>query len=291
MPVPQILIGVVTGSLGVVSTLKNKRDRKRYERARKSYEEFFEGYCNFVNRVNNELYELHNLRVEAQKTLRETANWLKPADVKERTFSVGPNVIPWNFVETRNVIEQLSTLATGIAGGAAAGAALGGAAAAGTYAAVGVVGTASTGAAISGLTGIAARNATLAWLGGGTLATGGGGMGAGMVNLVGIALAPAAAVPVLVNFVQAMKQGKRVDSEIHEMNASRAKMDKHAAELTVVLNRVHEVSKSIHEVATMLRNLLASASTSALEDVYRVACAAKRLAQLLDLDEASESAS
>ena len=116
-------------------------------------------------------------------------------------------------------------------------------------------------------------------------------MGAGMVNLVGIALAPAAAVPVLVNFVQAMKQGKRVDSEIHEMNASRAKMDKHAAELTVVLNRVHEVSKSIHEVATMLRNLLASASTSALEDVYRVACAAKRLAQLLDLDEASESAS
>lgn len=40
-------------------------------------------------------------------------------------------------------------------------------------------GTASTGAAISTLSGAAATNAALAWLGGGTLAAGGGGMAAG----------------------------------------------------------------------------------------------------------------
>lgn len=40
-------------------------------------------------------------------------------------------------------------------------------------------GTASTGAAISSLTGVAATNAALAWLGGGTLALGGGGIAAG----------------------------------------------------------------------------------------------------------------
>lgn len=45
--------------------------------------------------------------------------------------------------------------------------------------AVGALGSASTGAAISGLAGAAKSSATLAWLGGGSLATGGGGVAAG----------------------------------------------------------------------------------------------------------------
>ena len=44
-------------------------------------------------------------------------------------------------------------------------------------------GVASTGTAISTLTGAAATNAALAWLGGGALATGGGGMAAGSTFL------------------------------------------------------------------------------------------------------------
>lgn len=44
-------------------------------------------------------------------------------------------------------------------------------------------GTASTGAAISGLSGVAATNAALAWLGGGAIAAGGGGMSAGSALL------------------------------------------------------------------------------------------------------------
>ena len=66
--------------------------------------------------------------------------------------------------------------------------ALGSAAAAsqGTVALVGLFGTASTGTAIGGLGGAAAWNATLAWLGGGSLATGGGGMALGSIVLGGI---------------------------------------------------------------------------------------------------------
>ena len=52
------------------------------------------------------------------------------------------------------------------------------------------IGTAGTGAAISGLSGAAATNATLAWLGGGTIASGGFGMAGGMVVLGGIAALP-----------------------------------------------------------------------------------------------------
>lgn len=78
----------------------------------------------------------------------------------------------------------------GSAGGAAAGAAVGSAAAYGTFVAAASFGTASTGAAISGLSGVAATNATLALLGGGTLAAGGAGVAGGTILLASIVAMP-----------------------------------------------------------------------------------------------------
>lgn len=72
--------------------------------------------------------------------------------------------------------------------------AAGAAAGQGTLTMVGLLGTASTGTAISGLSGAAATNATLAWLGGGSLAAGGGGMALGAIVLNGIIAGPALAV-------------------------------------------------------------------------------------------------
>jgi hypothetical protein len=60
----------------------------------------------------------------------------------------------------------------------------------GALALVGLFGTASTGTAISGLSGIAAQNATYAWFGGGSIAAGGGGMALGGLVLSGITLIP-----------------------------------------------------------------------------------------------------
>ena len=58
------------------------------------------------------------------------------------------------------------------------------------YAAVGAYATASTGAAIAGLSGAAKQNATLAWLGGGALASGGRGVAGGKSMLTGIVAVP-----------------------------------------------------------------------------------------------------
>jgi len=69
-----------------------------------------------------------------------------------------------------------------VAGSFGTGAAIG--AQAGTLFLVSNFATASTGASISALSGGAATNATMAWLGGGSVATGGGGMAAGSVVLV-----------------------------------------------------------------------------------------------------------
>lgn len=78
-----------------------------------------------------------------------------------------------------------------LAGGALGAMGTGAAASAGTLGLVGLFGTASTGTAISALSGAAAKSATLAWLGGGSLASGGAGMAGGAAVLGGLAVAPA----------------------------------------------------------------------------------------------------
>lgn len=67
---------------------------------------------------------------------------------------------------------------------------VGGTAALGAWGLVSLIGSASTGTAISSLSGVAATNATLAWFGGGSLATGGAGMAGGFWVLGGIVAAP-----------------------------------------------------------------------------------------------------
>jgi len=114
--------------------------------------------------------------------------------------------------------------ALGGVGGAAAGAAAGGAAAYATFTAAAMFGTASTGAAISGLSGVAATNATLALLGGGTLAAGGAGVAGGTMLLAGVVAAPAALLAVG-GIIWMARRNKQKEAELAE------KLDAAEAEL------------------------------------------------------------
>lgn len=79
--------------------------------------------------------------------------------------------------------------------GAVAGSAIGGMLAAyGAYAGVGMLASTAGGVAIAELSGVAATNATLAWLGGGVLSVGGFGMVGGMAVLGGLVAGPALAI-------------------------------------------------------------------------------------------------
>lgn len=95
-----------------------------------------------------------------------------------------------NLDNVKEFVLQSLEIEKGIGTGAVTGAL----AALGAYGSVGMLATASTGTAIGTLSGAAATNATLAWLGGGALAAGGFGMAGGMVALGGIVLGPALAV-------------------------------------------------------------------------------------------------
>lgn len=87
-------------------------------------------------------------------------------------------------------VSVLRTLTESTAG-AIAGVGVGAGTAAGVFAAVSAAATASTGTAIASLSGAAASSATLAWLGGGSLAAGGIGVAGGTAVLTGIVALPA----------------------------------------------------------------------------------------------------
>ena len=90
----------------------------------------------------------------------------------------------------RQDYQALKDAGLGVGAGLGSGAAL----AFGAYNGTMLLATASTGTAISTLSGVAATNATLAWLGGGSLAAGGYGMAGGMMVLGGIVAGPALAI-------------------------------------------------------------------------------------------------
>ena len=91
-------------------------------------------------------------------------------------------------------IRKLGNMATSAIGGVVGGAAAGALTAFGAYSATMTFAAASTGTAIASLSGVAATNATLAFLGGGSLAAGGGGMALGSTILGGAVAGPAIAI-------------------------------------------------------------------------------------------------
>ncbi len=97
--------------------------------------------------------------------------------------------------DARKITNQYREVDFFDASGAVAGSAIGGVLAAyGAYAGVGMLASTAGGVAIAELSGVAATNATLAWLGGGALSVGGFGMVGGMAVLGGLVAGPALAI-------------------------------------------------------------------------------------------------
>jgi hypothetical protein len=122
------------------------------------------------------------------------------------------------------------------------------------------IGVASTGTAIGGLSGAAATNATLAWLGGGSLATGGLGVAGGTAVLGGAIAGPVIAVMGIAAAKKsetALTQAFEKESEIRE---SAEQVRNGAAVLTQIAVRANEINHSIMAVNKRLDLVLAAAS-------------------------------
>lgn len=176
--------------------------------------------------------------------------------------------------ELKAVSAQFSTMLLGGAGGAVGGAAI----AAGAYGLAGIIGTASTGTAIGTLSGAVATNATLAWLGGGTLSAGGLGISGGVAVLGGLAVVPAALVVMYLGQNKAKQKLNSARDFRDEVEAFEAQAD------TVVAQ-----ANKIREGAELLMDTLSGLSAVLQIQTQKMLAALKVTAkEALELQDALE---
>ncbi len=128
--------------------------------------------------------ELFEIRRNSVDIIVQVGNYLSGLNGAPADFLGSLSVCSAESADFTNVLSDIeveineANVKAGVSAvaGAAAGAAVAAYAPSAAMAFATAFGTASTGALISDLTGIYAINAALAWLGGGTLAVGGGGM-------------------------------------------------------------------------------------------------------------------
>ena len=146
------------------------------------------------------------------------------------------------FGELKQMSSMASSIASGVAGGAAAGALT----AIGAYGGAMTLGAcATTGTAIASLSGAAATNATLAFLGGGALSVGGLGIAGGTAVLGGLVAGPALAV---MGFVVGAKASANKDRAYSNL----ARAEKYEEEVKTV----QVLCKAIRMRANMFERLI-----------------------------------
>ena len=264
MPLP-FLIGaaaVALGAFGAKKAVDAYSDNKEAARLRESAQNVFEAAQEDLGYAR-----------ESTATTMDELGWLKlnvwnqqigrfvQLVEKVRNVEVSGNASTEEFEIarfTKNELAEMKKVSLRAAEVVSAGAhALGMGALAGvaSYGGVMMLGTASSGAAISGLTGVAATNATLAWLGGGSLAAGGMGVAGGMAVLGGIVAAPVLAVGGMLfaakareNLANARTNHARAREAAEEMNNAASVLrgiQKIAKEYAQVIVKINEKCENI----------------------------------------------
>jgi len=186
-------------------------------------------------------------------------------------------------------IKELSKFSISLLEGAGAGAVGGTIAAFGAYSAAMTFATASTGTAISSLSGAAATNATLAWFGGGTLASGGMGMAGGAAVLGGIVAGPALLVMGIIVGAKGGKSLEDAKSNAYKANETceqfengsleciairrrsymfynlLARLDAYLMPLTYAMNQIIETEGTDYsQYSVESKNIIAAAASTAI---------------------------
>lgn len=179
------------------------------------------------------------------------------------------------FDGLKNDYELLKSSGMGLAAGVTSGAAL----AFGAYSGTMLLATASTGTAISALSGVAATNATLAWLGGGSLAAGGFGMAGGMMVLGGIVAGPALAV-----FGHIV--GNKGEEALNNARANHEEAKRVEDETTLMVEKL----KAVETVAALANKVFSSVSSRLRRSVGELRIVIEKSgANYLDFSEAEKS--
>ncbi|MGB3520650.1 MAG: hypothetical protein WBA50_04160 [Mycobacterium sp.] len=254
IPLALIAVGAVTGTGGVALGGKGAWDIKNANRrigaARKRYEERRSLAEEDVQGTNDRLEALGGQQQRAlTDVVLRMADFLRRHERQvrenERLLVDGIDV----SVSRMAGVSGIDIDAVGWLRGAIGSAATGYGVSTGVTAAVGYFGAASTGAAISSLSGAAAESATMALLGGGSVAAGGGGVALGATALNFVTIGPGLLIAGLVTQTQGAKAATKAREIQAKTAIESAKLDELAAVLEAVRSRVGEVSSVLNALA------------------------------------------
>lgn len=257
IPVAIIAVGALTGGSGLVlggkGALDIKRATDRINESQRRYELRRSAAEQHLDEVNARLTEwgaeqeraLNAVVVRFAAFLERNAKQVRDS---EKLLADGLEVSDERVVGPDGIDRNAWSWVTGVV----ASAAVGGGVNVATTTAVASLGAASTGAAISGLSGAAAQSATLAWLGGGALSAGGGGVALGATVLNVVAIGPA----LLLGGFVAKGQGKKAITKAME---KRAEVEIAIAELDATKTLLDSVETRVNELRSVLSSLVSQA--------------------------------
>ncbi|MFB2515998.1 hypothetical protein [Lysinibacillus sp. OTC-L20] len=256
MPLPLILgvgaavaglVGVGSGVHGAVKMKEANDTMKSAESRHKSNIEKFEKKSESTNKTMDALGELE---LQILKSFDDFSNTIEKIQNRPqfKQYNKDGLTLPKYDKETlKNVSVGAGVLLGGL-GGAALGTAGGFAAAGATTSAVMALGTASTGTAIASLSGVAATNATLAALGGGAIAAGGGGMALGTTILGATTLGVGLLVGGVIFSVTGGKLSDKADEAYSQMKKAEETINKACRYLEELKVTADKYSASITKV-------------------------------------------
>lgn len=183
-------MGILKDSLRVLNEIVTLGGAGRLEESKQAYQETYNEYLTlykeaegYKSEVEENIKSIGIALTEAKEHLYKSEKLIKPSlrDKSGLQLEFGMQTLIKVARFNSGFNSAISVGAGSVAGGTLA---------VGSWALVTALGSASTGAAITGLSGVAATNATLAWFGGGALAAGGAGMAGGAAVLGGIFAIP-----------------------------------------------------------------------------------------------------
>ncbi len=257
MPLPLILGGlaVIAGVTGAKKAYdaneKNNRAKRINNNAQEMYEKAKQELQNSQNRASASLTHLGEEKVDVlQKDMVPFVKLMRKIKNVNMTEIRGMGDLSRLQVneETLASMESMGSLAMKMVSGGIEGIGAGAAMALGAYGTVTFLGTAGTGTAIASLSGAAATNATLAYLGGGTLAAGGLGIAGGTAVLGGIVAGPALAV---LGFAMDSKANENLENA----RSNRSQAEKAAHEMGLASDACQKISERADMFVDLLGNL------------------------------------
>ena len=231
MPLPLIPVGAVAVSAATVGVKKIVSGIKKISKAKKTNQQAQEIYLYAENRLKSARTQTAKSLDELGKAKLMAWSYTIPRFVSQ--FEKLKNIEVSGGVEVEQIremqdclgeLKKISIKASEVVGGGLGSLGAGALAGFGSYGGAMLLASASTGTSIASLSGAAATNATLAWFGGGSLATGGLGISGGIAILGGIVAVPVLMAGGLVFNAKARKQLAQAKSNLELAQKAAAEM-------------------------------------------------------------------